>query len=272
MRTKGFMMGGTAGRTTINGEGLQHEDGHSHLLASCYPTVRAYDPAFAYEMAVIIQDGIKWMYEDRNHGFYYLTIYNENYPQPKMPEGAEDGIRRGMYLFRESELKDAEKKVTLFGSGPIMRDVLRAAEMLEETYKIAADVFSVTSYNELRRDCLEVERWNLLHPTDEPKKSYLQQQLEGRDGPFIASSDYMKAVPDQVTKWVPGGLVTLGTDGFGRSESRPALRRHFEVDAEHVVIASLDALAERGQTDKEEVAKAIKEFGLDPEKIDPMYA
>ncbi len=273
MRTKGFMMGGTAGRTTINGEGLQHEDGHSLLLASSYPSIRAYDPAFAYEMSVIIREGIRYMYEAQETGFYYLTIYNENYAQPPMPKGVEDGILKGLYKFRASTLEAKPgRKVHLLGSGTILREALRAATILAEKYGISADVWSATSYNELRRDCLQVERWNMLHPDEQPRKSYLQQVLETETGPFIASSDYMKAVPDQVAKWVPGGLTTLGTDGFGRSESRDALRRHFEVDAEHIVVATLWALARRGELEYAAVRQAIQEQGVDSETIDPMLA
>lgn len=273
MRTKGFMMGGTAGRTTINGEGLQHQDGHSHLLASAYPTVRAYDPAFAYELAVIIREGIRYMFEEQQTSFYYLTIYNENYPQPAMPEGVEQGILKGLYKFRPSAIQAKDgKRVQLIGSGTILREVLRAADILAEKYGVAADVWSATSYNQLRRDCLRAERWNMLHPTETPAQSYLQQTLENESGPFIASSDYMKAVPDQIAKWVPGGLITLGTDGFGRSESREALRHHFEVDAEHVVVAALTGLARRGQWDMNGVQQAIKDLDLNPEAIDPMLA
>jgi len=273
MRTRGFMMGGTAGRTTINGEGLQHEDGHSHLLASAYPTVRAYDPAFAFELAVIIRDGLRYMFEEQNTGFYYLTIYNENYPQPPMPQGVEEGILKGLYKFRASPIEGRKgRQVQLLGSGTILREVLRAADILAEKYGIAADVWSATSYNELRRDCLQVERWNMLHPGEPPRKSYLEQVLENVSGPFVASSDYMKAVPDQIAKWVPGGLITLGTDGFGRSETRQALRRHFEVDAEHVVVAALTALARRGELEFGEVQRAIRDLGLHPAAIDPMDA
>lgn len=273
MRTRGFMMGGTAGRTTINGEGLQHEDGHSHLLASVVPYVRSYDPAFAFEVAVIVRDGIRYMYEEQRTGFYYLTIYNENYQQPPMPKGVEDGILKGLYKFRPSSIEAGPgRKVHLLGSGTILRESLRAAAILAEKHGIAADVWSATSYTELRRDCLQVERWNMLHPDQPLRKNYLQQVLEPEAGPFVAASDYMKAVPDQVSKWVPGGLTTLGTDGFGRSESRASLRRHFEVDAEHIVVASLWALARRGELESAAVRQAIADLGVDPETIDPMLA
>ncbi len=273
MRSKGFLIGGTAGKTTISGEGLQHQDGHSHLLASTIPTLRAYDPAFAYELGVIIQDGIRRMYEESETGFWYLTIYNENYQQPPMPEGVEDGILKGLYCYRSSGLgQKAKATAQLFGSGSILRETLRAADILGEKYGIAADVFSVTSYNELRRQCLEAQRWNMLHPDQEPRKSHLQEVVDGRTGPFIAASDYIKAVPDQITGWVPGGLVTLGTDGFGRSETRASLRRHFEVDAEHIVVATMYALVRSGDLQPGCVKQAIEDMGIDPDGTDPMYA
>ncbi len=273
MRCRGFLMGGTAGRTTINGEGLQHQDGHSHLLASAYPTVRAYDPAWAYEMALIVRAGIEHMVQRQEVGFYYLTIYNENYVQPRMPEGAEEGILKGLYLYRPAAFEGTPRaRVQLLGSGPILREVLRGADLLAERYGVAADVWSATSYNQLRRDALEADRWNRLHPDQPPRRSYVQQVLDGREGPFVAASDYMKAVPDQIAGWVPGGLTTLGTDGFGRSDSRPALRRHFEVDAEHVAAASLAALARRGQWDPSAAARAMGELGVDPEAMEPMHA
>ena len=273
MRCRGFLMGGTAGRTTINGEGLQHQDGHSHLLASAYPTVRAYDPAWAYEMALIVRAGLEHMVQRQEVGFYYLTIYNENYVQPRMPEGVQQGILKGLYLYRPAAFEGTPRaRVQLLGSGTILREVLRGADLLAGRYGVAADVWSATSYNELRREALEVDRWNRLHPDRPPRRSYVQQVLEGREGPFIAASDYMKAVPDQIAPWVPGGLTTLGTDGFGRSESRAALRRHFEVDGEHVAAAALSALARRGQWDPSAAARAIGELGIDPETVDPMHA
>jgi len=284
MRCKGFLVGGTAGRTTLAGEGLQHQDGHSHLLASVVPTLRSYDPAYAYELTVIVQDGIRRMYEAQEDVFYYLTIYNENYAMPQMPEGVTDGILQGAYRLRSSELttEKAEKgseteagctnKVHLLGSGAILREALRAQQILEENHGIRTDVWSVTSYNQLRRDCLEVERWNRLHPAETPRMSYLEQLLAKETGVFVAASDSMKAVPDQIAKWVPGGLVTLGTDGFGRSENRASLRRHFEVDAEHMVVAALCALSRRGGVETKKVRQAIDEAGIDPEATDPMYA
>ena len=273
MRCKGFLMGGTAGRTTLAGEGLQHQDGHSHLLISTVPTVQAYDPAFAYEMAIIIHDGIRRMYENREDIFYYLTICNENYRHPKMPEGATEGVLKGLYRFQQAEnIPNGRGRVQLFGSGSILRMVLQAADILRDKYQIMADVWSATSYNLVRRDCLDVDRWNMLHPTAAPRKSYLAQALEGVQGPFIAASDYMKAVPDQIAKWIPGGLLTLGTDGFGRSEDRDSLRWHFEVAAEHIVVAALYSLAQQGTIDRGFVDQAIKDLGVNPDTIDPVKA
>ena len=271
MRVKGFMMGGTAGRTTLAGEGLQHQDGHSQLLASAIPTLRPYDPAFAYELAVIVQEGIRRMYEARQDEFYYLTIYNENYHQPKMPEGVREGILRGLYLYRRSVVQ-SDAKVHLFGSGPILREALRAADILADRYGIAADVWSATSYNLLRRECLATERWNRLHPDQTRRTSYLEDLLAGDSTPVVAASDYMKIVPDQIARWVPGGLTPLGTDGFGRSEDRPSLRRHFEVDAEHIAVAALSVLADRGVVERQAVRQAIADLGVDPEATDPVQA
>jgi pyruvate dehydrogenase E1 component len=268
MRAKGFLLGGTAGRTTLNGEGLQHEDGHSHLFATAIPTCMAYDPAFGYEIAVIVREGIRRMYSAQEDLFYYITLYNEPYPQPAMPQGIEQGIIRGMYKFRAAA-KRHPLRAHLFGSGPILREVLRAQELLESRYGVAADVWSVTSYKELRRDCLAVERWNMLHPTETPKKPYVSMLFEHEVGPFIAASDYVKSVPAQIAPWLPGGLFALGTDGFGRSETRQALRRFFEVDAESITVATLHALAERGKVKPELVARAIRELGVDPEKPNP---
>jgi len=272
MRTRGFMLGGTAGRSTLAGEGLQHQDGHSHLLASSVPNLMAYDPAFAFEIAVIVQDGMRRMYEAREDIFYYITLYNENYPMAPMPEGAAEGILRGMYRFRPAAAKGKGTRVHLLGSGPILNEALRAQEMLAERYGVAADVWSVTSYKELRRDALESERWNLLHPTDKPRSSYLGNLLAEESGVFVAASDYMKAVPDMISRWVPGGLSVLGTDGFGRSDNRRALRRFFEIDAECITVAALGQLARRGDIKPARVEQAIKELGIDPDKADPMRA
>ncbi|HSW44823.1 MAG TPA: pyruvate dehydrogenase (acetyl-transferring), homodimeric type, partial [Phycisphaerae bacterium] len=271
MRTRGFMMGGTAGRTTLAGEGLQHQDGHSHLLASTIPTMRCYDPAFAYEVAVIIQDGIRRMYEAREDVFYYLTICNENDHQPKMPDGVREGILKGLYQYKPTS-SESDRTIHLFGSGTILREALQAADILADRYQVAADVWNATSYNLLRRDCLAAERWNRLHPDQPRRTSYLEDLLAGDTTPVVAASDYMKIVPDQVARWVPGGLTPLGTDGFGRSEDRSSLRRHFEVDAAHIVVAALSVLAGRGAVDQAIVRQAIVDLGIDPEAIDPVRA
>jgi pyruvate dehydrogenase E1 component len=268
-RGRGFLLGATAGRTTLNGEGLQHEDGHSHLLASAIPNVRAYDPAFAYETAVIVRDGIRRMFAENEATFYYLTLYNENYPMPPMPQGVEDGILRGIYLFRKGE--EGRRRVTLLGSGPILMQVLGTQEILQEKYDIAADVYSVTSYQQLRNEALEVERWNRLHPTETAKVPYVAQVLGGAS-PIIAASDFMKAIPDQISRWLSQPFVPMGTDGFGRSDTREALRRHFEVDAPSIAAASLNALAMCEQYSPQDVAKAIADLGLDPNKSEPRTA
>ncbi len=269
-RGKGFLMGGTAGRTTLAGEGLQHQDGHSLVLASSVPTCAVYDPAYAYEMAVIIQDGIRRMYENMEDRFYYITHYNEFYVQPPMPQGCREGILKGIYRFRLSERGEAA--IHLFGSGPILNEALRAQEILAERYQIPADVWSVTSYNELRREALAVERWNRLHPARPSRRPYIQEVLEGHSGPIVAATDYMKIVPDQIAPWLPGRLVSLGTDGFGRSDNRQHLRRHFEVNAESIAAAALSALARRGEFDPARAAAALAELGVDPERIDPALA
>ncbi|MCJ7552883.1 MAG: pyruvate dehydrogenase (acetyl-transferring), homodimeric type [Ignavibacteriaceae bacterium] len=267
---KGFMLGGTAGRTTLNGEGLQHQDGHSHLLAYPVPNLVTYDPAFAYELAIIIRDGIKRMYEDQEHIFYYITLMNENYAMPEMPKGVEKGILKGMYKFQASDKKDSKLRAQLFGSGTILNEVIKAAKILEEDYKIATDVWSVTSYKELRRDALDIERWNLLNPTEKPKLTYIEKMLGKEDGVLVASSDYVKALPDSVSKWFPRRLYSLGTDGFGRSESRTALRDFFEVDAKHIVFVTLVALFKEGKIQGKALDKAAKELGINPNKRNPM--
>jgi pyruvate dehydrogenase E1 component len=272
LRGRGFLLGATSGRTTLNGEGLQHEDGHSHVLASTVPNLLTYDPTYAYEIAVIIQDGLKRMYHNREDIFYYITLGNENYPMAKMPQGCESGILKGLYKFSEKKKTAKHKdfhKAHIFGSGSILREALRAQEILEKKYKVLADVWSATSYKELRRNALEVERWNLLHPT-KPQKAYISQLLEKEEGPFVAASDYMKIVPEQVNRWVPGGLYSLGTDGFGRSDTRESLRRFFEVDAECITIAVLNQLAQQGKIKPAVVKKAIDELGVDAEKSDPV--
>jgi len=278
MRAKGFMLGGTAGRTTLNGEGLQHQDGHSLVNAMAFPTVRAYDPAYAYETAVIIFDGLRRMYVDNETAIYYITLENENYLMPEMPKGpdggpckkVEEGIIRGMYRVDSTQAKG--DRVQLFGSGAILRESLRASQILADKYDIASDIWSVTSYNQLRRDAQECERWNMLNPGKKPRRSYVEEQLEGVEGPVIAASDYLRILAEQLSPWVPGGLFALGTDGMGRSESREALRRHFEVDAECIVIATLYQLSKLGKFDTKKVAKAIKDLGVDPEKTSALYA
>jgi pyruvate dehydrogenase E1 component len=293
IRAKGFLLGATSGRTTLNGEGLQHQDGHSLLHAGTVPTLLAYDSAFAYEIAVIVADGLRRMYAEGEDIFYYLTLYNENYPMPPMPAGVEDGILKGLYRFkagpeiparssgRESAPSSHQKsqsrltsaatglKAHIFGSGTIINSALKAQEILAERYGVSADVWSATSYKLLRTDALRCKRWNMLHPTEPPKKSYVETLLAKEQGVFVAVSDYMRLVPDQIAPWVPGGLMTLGTDGFGRSDTRARLRRFFEVDAESTVIATLYALAEKGLLDRTIVAKAIKDLGVDPEKVQP---
>jgi pyruvate dehydrogenase E1 component len=264
-RTRGFLLGGTAGRTTLNGEGLQHEDGHSHLLFSVVPNCRAYDPAFGYEVAVIIQDGLRRMLAEQQDAFYYVTLMNENYVHPAMPDGAADGILRGMYRLREAPKRTRKPVVQLLGSGTILREVIAAGDLLERDFGVLADVWSVTSFSELRRDGIEVERWNMLHPADKPRAGYVAASLAGRRGPVIASTDYLRAVPDQIRQWVPGAYRTLGTDGFGRSDFRRALRRFFEVDRHYVTVAALSELADQGTIDRDVVTQAIAKYEIDPE-------
>jgi len=270
-RTKGFLLGGTSGRTTLNGEGLQHEDGHSHVLASTVPNLLAYDPAFAYEVAVIIRDGLRRMYQEREDVFYYITLYNENYPMPPKPEGVDEGILKGLYKYRAAPGAQSAAQAHLLGSGSLLREALRAQEILAERYGVAADVWSATSYKSLVRDALDVERWNMLHPDQEPRQPYVASLFAGEDTPLIAVSDFMKALPDQIGRWLPGRLFSLGTDGFGRSETREALRRFFEVDAECIVVATLYSLAQRGVIDRKLARQAIEDLGVDPEKANPLY-
>jgi pyruvate dehydrogenase E1 component len=267
-RARGFLVGGTAGRTTLAGEGLQHQDGHSQLVATTIPNCVAYDPAFAYELAVVVQDGMRRMYAERESVFYYITCMNENYVHPAMPTGVEQGILNGMYLLQIGGR--GKVRVTLFGSGTILREVIAAAEILETRFGVPADVFSVTSYSELRKNALETERWNLMHPTQARKQCYVQQALADREGPYVAASDYMKSVPDQIRQWVPGRYAVLGTDGFGRSDSREQLRRFFEVDRHYIVVAALKSLADEGKLDVKTVTQAMQAFGIDSEKPDPL--
>jgi pyruvate dehydrogenase E1 component len=262
------MLGATAGRTTLNGEGLQHQDGHSHVLASTVPTLMTYDPAFAYEVAVIVQEGMRRMYTEGEDIFYYLTLYNENYTMPEMPEGVRDGILKGLYRYRAG-VDGKKHRVQILGSGPLLNHALRAQSVLADQYGVSADIWSATSYKLLRNEALAARRWNMLHPDSPPKTSYLEDVLGKETGPFVAVSDYMKIVPDQIAPWVPGGLTTLGTDGFGRSDTRRNLRRFFEVDTETIVIATLDALARRGEIDSDVVGRAIGDLGYDPDKAFP---
>jgi pyruvate dehydrogenase E1 component len=268
-RGKGFLMGGTAGRTTMLGEGLQHQDGHSHVLSSTVPTCLSYDPAYVYELAVILQDGIRRMYQENEPIFYYITMYNEDYAMPAMPEGVREGIVRGIYRFQAAASGKATAQ--LFGSGPILNEIVRAQGILAEKYSVSCDVWSVTSYNELRREALGVERWNRLHPSQPEKVPYILQVLEGAEGPIVAASDYMKMVPDQLSPWLSTRLVSLGTDGFGRSDNREYLRRHFEVNAESIVAATLSRLAREGKFDQAGAQEAFAELGVETETGDPAY-
>ncbi len=269
-RGKGFLMGGTAGRTTLAGEGLQHQDGHSLVLSSTVPTCHSYDPAYVYEIAVIVQDGMRRMHQEGEDRFYYITLYNEDYAMPEIPQGTEEGILRGLYKLRPAA--EGNAIVQLFGSGTILNEALRAQQILAEKYGVPADVWSITSYNELRRDALAIERWNRLHPADAEKRPYILAALDGSDGPIIAATDFMKAVPDQLSPWLLGRLVTLGTDGFGRSDNRQHLRSHFEVNAESIAVAALSRLARDGKFDAQRAVKSFEELGVDAEKIDPANA
>ncbi len=269
MQSRGFLIGGTAGRTTLAGEGLQHQDGHSLVAASTVPNCRSYDPTYAYELAVIVQDGLRRMIGEQEDVFYYITCMNENYAHPPMPAGVEDGILRGMYLLDVNQ-SPGKIRVQLMGSGTILREVIAAAELLMDDFGIPADVWSVTSFNELRRDALEIERWNHLHP-DEPRRlSYVEKCFGNRPGPYIAATDYMKIVADQIQRWVPGRFYSLGTDGYGRSDARRALREHFEVDRRFIAVTALTALVEDGALDKKTVTAAIKKYGIDPDRPDPV--
>jgi pyruvate dehydrogenase E1 component len=268
MRCRGFLLGGTAGRTTLNGEGLQHEDGHSHVLASTIPNCVSYDPTFAYEVVVIIRDGIRRMYEEQQDVYYYVTLMNENYRHPAMPAGAEEGIVKGMYLLQE-DAKGKGPFVHLLGAGTILREVIAAADLLRADWKVASNVWSVTSFNELRRDGISADRHNLLHPGKARRKSYVETQLEGRAGPVVASTDYIRTYSDQIRAYVPHRYVTLGTDGFGRSDYRVKLRKFFEVDRHYVTVAALKALADDGAVKPAVVEQAIDKYGIDRERPDP---
>jgi pyruvate dehydrogenase E1 component len=268
MRCRGFLLGGTAGRTTLNGEGLQHEDGHSQVLAATIPNCVSYDPAFSYEVAVIIHDGLRRMFKEQEDVYYYITLMNENYSHPAMPNGAEEGIRRGMYLFRDAGAEGGAR-VQLLGSGTILREVIAAADLLKEDFGVSADIWSCPSFNELRRNGMETERWNLLHPTQTPRKSYVEQCLASRQGPIVAATDYMRAFADQIRPYISRRYVCLGTDGFGRSDYRVALRRFFEVDRHYVAVAALSALADEGAIAKNKIKAAIAKYGIDTEKSPP---
>ena len=269
MRARGFLLGATAGRTTLEGEGLQHQDGHSHLLASAFPTIVAYDPAFMFELAVILQDGLKRMYQDQEELSYYITLYNESYPMPPMPANAEEGIREGMYRFRPAPEK-GKHRAHLLASGPLVNEALKAQELLLQHYGVAADVWSVTSYKTLRVKTLEAERWNLWHPDEPPRVSYLQKIVQRFDGPCVAVSDYVRLVSQQISPWIPGGLLALGTDGFGRSDTRKALRRFFEIDAEHLAVATLYTLHQQGaKITAKTVRQAAQDLGLEPDDHAP---
>ncbi len=265
LRARGFLLGGTAGRTTLNGEGLQHEDGHSHLASATIPNCISYDPTFAYELAVIIHDGMRRMYVEQQDVFYYLTVMNENYPHPAMPAGAEAGIIKGMYLFKQHE----KARVQLLGSGTILREVIAAAGLLEKDFGVAADIWSVTSFTELRREALDCERWNMLHPENKARISYVEQCLASHSGPVIAATDYMRSFADQIRGFLPKRYTVLGTDGFGRSDTRRNLRQFFEVDRHYIALAALKALADEGTVQAGEVSKAIKLYGIDPDKPNP---
>jgi pyruvate dehydrogenase E1 component len=272
MQAKGFLIGGTAGRTTLAGEGLQHQDGNSHVLAYPVPNLRAYDPAFAYEIAVIVKDGIHRMYEKQENIFYYLSIMNETYPMPPMPKGAEAGILKGMYRFQSSGKAKTKQKVVLLGSGTILNEVVKARDILEEKYNIPADVWSVTSYKELYKDALDTERWNMLHPDKKQKETYINQCFKESDSVYIAASDYIKALPLTIAKWIPGRFEVLGTDGYGRSDGREALRDFFEVNAGFIVLAAVHALAKDNKVKPDLAEKVISDMGIDSEKSNPLYA
>jgi pyruvate dehydrogenase E1 component len=270
-QARGFLIGATAGRTTLNGEGLQHHDGHSHLLASTIPNCVSYDPAYAYELAVIVQDGLRRMYAAGENRFYYITTMNENYTQPDMPEGAQAGIIEGMYLLRQATGK-SRLRVQLMGAGTILREVEAAAAILEKDYDVAADIWSLTSVNQLQREGKTALRWNMLHPQEEPRVPYVTRQLQGRQGPVVVATDYIKAYTDQLREFVPGRYVTLGTDGFGRSDTREKLRKFFEVSREYIVIATLKALADEGELDATRVVEAMRALGVSADKTDPLTA
>jgi pyruvate dehydrogenase E1 component len=274
-RCKGFLCGGTSGRTTLNGEGLQHEDGHSQLMATTVPSLRSYDPAWGFELAVIVQDGLRRMYAEGEEIFYYLSVYNEAYVQPAMPkqDGVREGIINGMYRYSSTDSASGQRhRPQLFGSGTILREALRAQEILKEKYGIGCDVWSVTSYSELRRNAMDCQHWNDLHPDQPSRQSYLEQMLDGVTGPFISTSDNVRLVADQIREWIPGEYIVLGTDGFGRSETRPELRRHFQIDGECTAYATLRGMARMGAFDASKLPEALKQLEIDAEKVNPLNA
>ena len=270
-QARGFLIGATAGRTTLNGEGLQHQDGHSLILANTIPNCKSYDATYSYELAVIIQSGLKCMFEDKENCFYYLTTMNENYIQPAMPEGVEEGIVRGIYPLKRSQEVTSKKKVTLMGAGTILNEVVAASEILKEKFSVEADIWSLTSVNELVREGQAVDRWNLLHPTETPKLSYVEQQVGNISDPIVIATDYMKAYAEQLRRYLPSSLHVLGTDGFGRSDSRETLRHFFEVDRYFIVVSALKGLADKGIIEQSVVSEAIESFSIDPEKTNPLY-
>jgi pyruvate dehydrogenase E1 component len=270
MKCKGFLLGGTAGRTTLNGEGLQHQDGHSHLIANAFPAIRCYDPAYAYESATIVMEGMREMYERDHEVMYYITLHNENYKMPAMPVGSEEGIIKGIYRVNSVDAGSGSAKVQIFGSGAILRCALGAQQILAEKYGVSSNVWSVTSYKTLWTEANDCEHWNLLHPGETPRKSYLEKTLEGEQGPFIATSDNVRMVAQQIEPWVPGDYYVLGCDGVGRSDRRVRLRRHFEVDAECTALAALTQLAKQGKFDAAKLPQVIKDLGIDPEKANPV--
>jgi pyruvate dehydrogenase E1 component len=265
------LLGGTAGRTTLAGEGLQHQDGHSQLVATTIPNCRAYDPCFNYELAVIIQDGLRRMCVDQENVFYYITVMNENYTHPAMPAGVEQSILKGMYLLRESPRGKKAKgpRVQLLGSGTILREAIAAADLLEKEWNVTADIWSCPSFTELRRDGIDAERWNTLHPDQKPRQAFVQQCLEGRQGPVVAATDYIRAFADGIRRWVPARYHVLGTDGYGRSDTREKLRRFFEVDRFHIAVAALKSLGDEGSLPASAAADAVRKYGIDANKANP---
>jgi pyruvate dehydrogenase E1 component len=269
-QARGFLVGATSGRTTLAGEGLQHQDGHSQLLAYGNPGVQAYDPAFGYEIAAIVQEGLRRMLEEGEALIYYLTVTNEFYPMPEVPQGVQEGILKGLYKYKASGNPQAKVKAHLLGSGAILNEAIRAQKILEEDFEVPADVWSVTSYKNLYLDAIETERYNLLHPGVSPRDSFVQQQFAGEKGVFVAASDYLKALPASIAKWVPGPMALLGTDGYGRSDTREALRDYFEVDARHIAFAALSAMVRAKRAKAALLKKAVKKLAIDPDKINPL--